>query len=810
MKIPVPKFRDAAIGTKLQAINLATVGLALFLIFVFMLAWEFLIYRNTLRDNLTVQAKMIATNSASAVVFRDREAAAETLSALRASPEIALATIYLPEGIPFADYRRASEPERSPILNRMNRTGWIHVDTRIEIDEDILFKDEKIGRLALEADLADLYRTLFGYAAIVQAAALISLALAWLLLRRLQAAIVTPLSRLTDLTIRVSECRDYSLRSPIQRDDELGVLARCINEMLEQIQRRDDNLREKLLERERAEQELRVAATTFETQEGILVTDANNIIVRVNHAFSRLTGYSPEEVIGKAPGLLKSGRHETEFYRDMWESVNTNRYWEGMLWNRRKNGEIFPEWLNITAVAAPDGRVTHYVGVFSDMTDRMKATEQIRALAFYDPLTELPNRRLLLERLQHLMALRNDNCHALFFIDLDNFKTLNDTKGHDMGDLLLTVVAQRLKACVREGDTVARLGGDEFVVLLEDLSEILDQAMIQAEIVGEKIREALNRPYLMRDYEYHGSSSVGVGLFYSREMTVDELFKRADTAMYQAKQSGRNALRFFDPLMQAALETRAELEADLRRALAQGQFVPYFQPQVDAGGRIFGAEVLLRWRHPERGLVSPAQFIPLTEETGLIIPIGKQILDTVCMILKRWETSPESRALSLAVNISQRQFRQADFVEQVRNALSASGVDPSRLKLELTESLVIDNIEETVGKMRALKDIGVGFSMDDFGTGYSSLIYLKRLPLNQLKIDQSFVRDLATDPNDRAIVQTIVGMALNLGLQVIAEGVETIEQRTLLEEIGCTAFQGYLFGRPMPMADFERLPKSRL
>lgn len=810
MKIPVPKFRDAAIGTKLQAINLATVGLALFLIFVFMLAWEFLIYRNTLRDNLTVQAKMIATNSASAVVFRDREAAAETLSALRASPEIALATIYLPAGIPFADYRRASEPERSPILNRMNRTGWIHVDTRIEIDEDILFKDEKIGRLALEADLADLYRTLFGYAAIVQAAALISLALAWLLLRRLQAAIVTPLSRLTDLTIRVSECRDYSLRSPIRRDDELGVLARCINEMLEQIQRRDDNLREKLLERERAEQELRVAATTFETQEGILVTDANNIIVRVNHAFSRLTGYSPEEVIGKAPSLLKSGRHETEFYREMWESVNTNRYWEGMLWNRRKNGEIFPEWLNITAVAAPDGRVTHYVGVFSDMTDRMKATEQIRALAFYDPLTELPNRRLLLERLQHLMALRNDNCHALFFIDLDNFKTLNDTKGHDMGDLLLTVVAQRLKACVREGDTVARLGGDEFVVLLEDLSEILDQAMIQAEIVGEKIREALNRPYLMRDYEYHGSSSVGVGLFYSREMTVDELFKRADTAMYQAKQSGRNALRFFDPLMQAALETRAELEADLRRALAQGQFVPYFQPQVDAGGRIFGAEVLLRWRHPERGLVSPAQFIPLTEETGLIIPIGKQILDHVCMILKRWETSPESRALSLAVNISQRQFRQADFVEQVRNALSASGVDPSRLKLELTESLVIDNIEETVGKMRALKDIGVGFSMDDFGTGYSSLIYLKRLPLNQLKIDQSFVRDLATDPNDRAIVQTIVGMALNLGLQVIAEGVETTEQRTLLEEIGCTAFQGYLFGRPMPMADFERLPKSRL
>jgi diguanylate cyclase (GGDEF)-like protein/PAS domain S-box-containing protein len=808
MKISIPRFGDASIETKLQMINLATVGLALFLIFVFMLTWEFFVYRMNLRDNLTAQAKMIGTNSASAVVFRDREAAAETLSALRASPAIVRARIYLPDAGLFADYERASGPERFPIFDRLKRTGWIDFDARLEIQEDILFKDEKIGRLALQADLADLYRTFFGYAAIVQAAALISLALAWLLLRRLQAAIVTPLSRLTELTIRVSEYRDYSLRSPIEAGDEFGALARCINEMLEQIQRRDDSLRDELLERERAEQELRVAATTFETQEGILVTDANNIIIRVNQAFSRLTGYNPEETIGNTPALLKSGRHDAGFYREMWESVNENRYWEGMLWNRRKNGEIFPEWLNITAVAAPDGRVTHYVGVFSDMTDRMKATEQIRALAFYDPLTQLPNRRLLLERLQHLMAQRGEEYHALFFIDLDNFKTLNDTKGHDMGDLLLIEVASRLKACVREGDTVARLGGDEFVVLLENLSALPEQAMVQAEMVGEKIREALNWPYLMRDYEYHGSSSVGVSLFYSWEMTADELFKRADTAMYQAKQSGRNALRFFDPLMQAALEARAELEADLRRALTQEQFVPYFQPQVDASGRMFGAEVLLRWRHPERGLVSPAQFIPLTEETGLIIPIGKRILETVCNILKRWEKSPESRALSLAVNISQRQFRQPGFAEQVRNALSLSEADPSRLKLELTESLVIDNVEEAIGKMWALRDIGVGFSMDDFGTGYSSLLYLKRLPLNQLKIDQSFVRDLASDPNDRVIVQTIVGMALNLGLQVIAEGVETDEQRALLEELGCTAFQGYLFGRPMPLADFERLSKA--
>jgi diguanylate cyclase (GGDEF)-like protein len=439
--------------------------------------------------------------------------------------------------------------------------------------------------------------------------------------------------------------------------------------------------------------------------------------------------------------------------------------------------------------------------------ERMVTEQEIRSLAFYDPLTHLPNRRLLLERLRHAMigSGRTGRAGALLFIDLDNFKTLNDTLGHDMGDLLLQQVAGRLVHCIREGDTVARLGGDEFVVMLEGLGTEVRDAAAQAETIGRKILGALNAPYDLAGKRHQSTSSIGVTLFEDHRHTIDELMKRADLAMYNAKTAGRNTLRFFDPQMQTVVSARAALEGDLREGLALGQFVLYYQSQRDVNHRITGAEVLLRWIHPERGLVAPNEFIPLTEDTGLIIPIGQWVLESACRQLATWGKDEQTMHLSIAVNISVRQFRQTDFVAQVLAALADSGANARRLKLELTESLLMDDVEEIIGKMTALKRHGVCFSLDDFGTGYSSLSYLKRLPLDQLKIDQSFVRDVTVDPNDAAIASTIVALAHHMGLDVIAEGVETAAQADFLVSIGCCAFQGFLYGQPVPIAKFEQL-----
>lgn len=442
---------------------------------------------------------------------------------------------------------------------------------------------------------------------------------------------------------------------------------------------------------------------------------------------------------------------------------------------------------------------------FTYESQRKQAVNEIERLAFYDPLTGLPNRRLLYDRLEHILAAsaRHQNYGAVLFIDLDHFKTINDTKGHNVGDLLLIEVASRLQACVSAGETVARLGGDDFVVILEELDEELLQAAAQAEAAGEKIRVIISQPFSLQGYAYHCSASIGISLFRNHENTVDELFQRADTAMYQAKDAGRDTLRFFDASMQAALEDRMALEKDLHSALAEKQFRLYYQMQVDHSGQIIGAEALIRWQHPQRGLLLPMQFIPLAEETGLIVLIGQWVLETACAQLKGWEADPLTAALQLAVNVSARQFAQPDFVEQVRQTLHRHGLDPDQLKLELTETLVLDNINDTIVKMHALRRAGVRFSMDDFGTGYSSLAYLTQLPLDQLKIDQSFVRNIGVNYSDAVIVQTIIGMAGNLGMEVIAEGVETEEQRAFLEKHGCVLCQGNLFGRPVAVGEFE-------
>jgi len=556
-----------------------------------------------------------------------------------------------------------------------------------------------------------------------------------------------------------------------------------------------------------AEQQLRIAATVFESQEGMFITDKNGVILRVNSAFTRITGYSYDEVIGKTPSLLQSDRHDSDFYHTLWDSIQRVGTWKGEIWNRRKNSEIYPAHLIITAVKDQDGVISHYVATFDDITLSKLAADKIEHLAFYDPLTDLPNRRQLLNRLQQALAssTRRNKMGAILFIDLDKFKTLNDTLGHYRGDLLLQQVAQRLIDCTRGNDTVARLGGDEFVVMLEELSEDVEIAATEARKVGLKILSTLNQPYSLDEREYHSSSSIGVVLFHGRQNSVEELLKWADIAMYQAKAAGRNALRFFDPEMQAAVTARAILEAQLHQALLEQQFISYFQPQVNHLGIIIGAEQLIRWQHPKRGLVLPAEFIDLAKEVGLIVPMGDWVLTTACIQLKKWQTQPLTRQLQLAVNISAQQFYQPDFVRQVVSLIQKTAIDASKLKLELTESVVLSDINDSIFKMNALKEFGLLFSMDDFGTGYSSLTYLTQLPFDQLKIDQSFVRNIGVKLTDAMIIQTIIGIANNLGIEVIAEGVETEIQRAFLQQHHCLLYQGYLFSKPLPLEAFEQL-----
>ncbi|MDE3021977.1 MAG: EAL domain-containing protein [Pseudomonadota bacterium] len=579
--------------------------------------------------------------------------------------------------------------------------------------------------------------------------------------------------------------------SPLKLDDEVLFFAAS----------RDITGRKKI------ENELRIAAIAFESQEGILVTDAHSVILKVNPAFTAITGYTPAEAIGQTPRILRSGRQDADFYARMWKSIHTLGKWEGEIWNRRRNGEIYPEYLTITAVRDPDGNVTNYVAILSDITLRKESEEKIRYLAFYDPLTALPNRRLLHDRLQQAMAssARCNQKGALLFIDLDNFKALNDTLGHAMGDMYLQQVAKRLATCLRESDSVARFGGDEFVVMLENLSQHDFEAARQTEAVAAKIFAVLGEPYQLEMHEYRSSSSIGAVLFSGTDLKANDLFKQADIAMYQAKKSGHDELRFFDQQMQERIDARVKLEDELYKAIEKKQFQLYYQIQVDHSNRPLGAEALIRWMHPVRGLVAPCEFIPLAEETGLILPLGMWVLETACARIKVWEQNDLTRNLALSVNVSARQFHQSSFVAQIQSLVQRYAINPALLKLELTESMLLDNTEHIILTMNALGKTGVQFSLDDFGTGYSSLQYLKRLPLHQLKIDKSFVDDIATDSSDMAIVTTIIAMARSLNLQVIAEGVETDGQRQILLKQGCENFQGYLFSKPVPIELFEVL-----
>lgn len=560
-------------------------------------------------------------------------------------------------------------------------------------------------------------------------------------------------------------------------------------------------LAENIGEKRKAEAELRLAASVYtNTVEGIVVTDKDGIILSVNPAFTDITGYLPEEAIGRSPRILKSDHHDDAFYAGMWRALKENGIWQGELWNRRKNGEAFLEWQSITAIPDEQGKPMRYVAIFNDVTELRQKDERIKHQAYHDALTGLPNRQLLQDRLDHAIdvAQRDRMRLALMFLDLDRFKTINDSLGHDVGDLLLQAVAERLKSCVRKSDTLARLGGDEFVLVLTDVAHTSEVAHVAEKIIGELVA-----PLTLSGHQVHVTTSVGIALFPDDGADATTLMKNADTAMYQAKSAGRNAFRFFDASMNSKAIERLDLEANLRRAIEKNEFELFFQPKIDLRSReTVGAEALIRWRHPERGLVPPADFIPLAEETGLIAPIGDWAIREACRLAAHWTARGMLKG-RIAVNLSARQLQQLSLMDVIEKALRDTNADSRLIEVELTESTVMSNPGEAIATLSDLRDKGFSIAVDDFGTGYSSLSYLKRLPISCLKIDRSFVKDLPGDADDAAIALTIVDLAHSLGLETVAEGIETEEQADYLAHLGCEMAQGFFFAKPMPAQEFE-------
>ena len=554
-----------------------------------------------------------------------------------------------------------------------------------------------------------------------------------------------------------------------------------------------------------AEVELQIAAAAFQAHLGIMVTDARGNILKVNDTFKRITGYSDEEMIGRNPRMFSSGHHNATFYRRLWNSVAETGSWEGEIWNQRKNGELFPEWLTISAVYDADGNLTNYVATMSDISERKAAEQEIHQLAFYDPITGFANRRLFIDRIGTALKElnRHQRCGALILIDIDNFNHINDTLGHHAGDQLLQSIARRFGRMLRDTDTLARLGSDEFAVLIEGIDGSPRQTQQLAEHIAYKLLAALDEPISVGEESALVTASVGITIIADSQRSADDYLQQGVMALSQAKASGRRAVRFFDPSMQAKLLAKVKLESELRQALEHQQWRLHYQPQVDRRGRLIGVEALLRWQHPERGLVSPGEFIPLLESTGLINDVGEWVLEEACQQLAQWAGSPLLDRLTISVNISPLQFRENNFLQRVEQVFQRTQAPLEQLKLEVTETLFVEARDDARDKMLSLKALGVRFSLDDFGTGYSSLAYLAQLPLDQLKIDQSFVQQVLESKANAAIVESTIALAKSLNLDVIAEGVEVEAQQAWLMAHGCHAFQGYLFGRPVSVNDIE-------
>jgi diguanylate cyclase (GGDEF)-like protein/PAS domain S-box-containing protein len=770
-----------SIYSKLRLIIMRVLIIAFLLLFILLAAQN--IYKSLQheREHIQVLSELVATSVTSALLYHDATTTQQVLDTARASsPSITSITLQDKSNGTFTSIDKTKK------LNR-DKAFW----KQMQLSHPIVFNGTKIGELTIIVSLYSMWISIVTHLVIVALILIAALFLAFFLVPNFASSIVDPIKKLAETARIITKTEKYGLRTEKYSDDEVGELTDTVNEMLDLIETRDG--------------ELRIAATAFNTQEAIVITDSEKNIIRVNPAYTEITGYELADVEGKVPLSFTSNPQNEEQLKQIDNEILKKGFWTGELIGVHKNKTYYPADYMITVVKNIGNEITNYVMTFSDISERVASEEKIRHLAFYDSLTQLPNRRLLVDRLKVALKTseRHDYYGALFFLDLDKFKILNDSKGHHYGDMLLTEVANRLSDIVRAVDTVARLGGDEFVVMLERLDQDELLAMTEANTVGNKIVSILNQPYLLDDFTYNTSASVGVTLFHSNDNDIATLLSQADTAMYAAKNAGRNTLQFFGVELQKAIEKRILDEQALRVALDKQQFELYYQIQINNEGQAEGAEALIRWHHPTRGLVFPSDFIPLAEEVYIIEEIGLWVIETACQRLEQWAQTDTTKHLVLSINISAIHFQKDDFVSKFLHIVEAYGINPQKLNLELTETVVLENVDVAILKMKQIKAAGITISMDDFGTGYSSLNYVSRLPVDQIKIDRSFVSRSMNSEHDKLIIQMVIALGHMLKIGVIAEGVEVESQFSLLQEMGCDSYQGHFFGSPMPILELE-------
>lgn len=798
------KFKKASLSTKLNMLNLLAVTLVL--IFT-TLGLSLVLYKRLMNDNqrnLSNLVRVMGDNLNSTLVFNDKKTAKATIEGMAQSEDIVFSGLYDASSKLFASYSRTDTNLAVPTQFTYDPKPPDAMIFKDHIDYILALKDPTdatttIGTLVVRQSLIHAYRQLWEQLGVLIATSFVAFVLLTMLLNRLQRHITKPLVDLTGTMRQIREGQDLSGRAMVSTDDEIGELAQSFNNLMIQLQHRDI---------EKNEARARFEAVLKAVPDLMFEVDRLGRYINVWGVRTDLLAAPANDLIGHRVSSKLPLPASQEVYSAIEDAYSSD---SGYSFGKQialplPQGERWFE-LSVAKYQALPNQDQTYIVLSRDITDRKNAEDEIRQLAFYDVLTRLPNRRLLMDRLQTALAysVRTKSFGAVLFLDMDRFKTINDTLGHDHGDLLLLDVAKRIQSCLREADTVARVGGDEFVIVLDELDQDVDLAVKKASQVAEKIRSRLAEPYQLNSHERYSSPSIGVCLYLGTQVDAADLIKNADVAMYQAKEDGRNSVCFFDTNMQKSVEARALIDAELRHCVIDKQLRLFYQVQVDDQHRPIGAEALVRWFHPRRGVVPPGHFISIAEESNLIIEIGNWVLDTACEQLYKWSTQTKTQSLTLAVNVSAQQFKQPQFVDLVKDALLRHKINPNRLKLELTESVILNDVTVIIAKMHALQAMGVGLSLDDFGTGYSSLSYLTRLPLTQIKIDQSFVRDIENDTNDAVMVRSIIDLANNFNLRVIAEGVETLGQLNFLKENGCFEFQGYFFSKPVPIEDFEKI-----
>lgn len=735
-------------------------------------------------------ALVLSQDFARLLLLNDVAVAADITTKLTSFPTLNSMVLYNHDGQPVHQYQLSSEwsrpPDFSDITALISQGGL--KDNQLHFSLPASYQGTDFGQVYIQLQATSLQQIIQRDSPALFLIGLLMMLASYLLAAAVEKRFSGPILRLVDFLERISDSDQLQQRISTCEDNEFGKLYLEVNTMLERL--------------DQSQKALQLAAIAFDTPSGMLITDANNQILQVNQAFTAITGYTACECIGKTPSILSSGRQDNAFYEDMWQQLKEHHYWSGEIWNQHKNGKIYPEYLTIQPVLNDQHEIVNYVAAFIDLSLQKSAEAKLEYYTRHDSLTGLANRKLLTETLEQ--QVHANTAGTLLCFDLNNFKMVNDSFGQDAGDHLLLQVAHRMRNKLKDADLQVRLGADEFALWFNQLSEEPQLAALEAEGLAERVMSLMSTPFFIKDQALSCSASVGIAITTpSDPLLATQLVQQADSALHQAKQNDGNNTAFYDAKAATIAREYIQLHTALLQALNHNEFCLFYQPQTNAAGQAIGAEALIRWKHPEKGLISPIHFIPAAERSGLILAIGEWVLQTACQTLREWQDSASTRKLSLSVNVSTRQFYQEDFVEQVQRALQISGANPQLLKLELTESLLADDLNRVIETMKALTNLNVQLSLDDFGTGYSSLQYLQRLPLHQIKVDQSFIKDLLNSQSrTEAIVRTVFSLGQAFDFEVMAEGVETLDQLKFLQKLGYRQFQGYYFCRPVPHDQF--------